>query len=231
MKKGYTGFESSGKSYFLAQDSAEIMYRNERWAKKYKLKTRPIVSCIPYSDSFLAECETRGVPVIHFESLEEIKNMTGCDIFVDEIVKFFDSRFWEKLSLEIRTWVSESAKTGVHWYFGAQNFEQVDVSFRRLVQPGDLVHVTKLFGSARPHPSMPPVKRVWGVIMRRAYSFDEAKKEKSAEGFPQFSLIRKNICSIFDTNKRIEVDNTVILRHIQAKCSQPYCDFHKVMHA
>jgi len=165
MKVVYTGYESSGKSLMLAQMSEFLIDRNSKWAKEHNLKVRPIVSNMPYSEVFEEYAKSRGVPIIYWRSLEEIKHLTECDIICDEIGKFFDARFWDKLSLDIRTWLSEGAKQGIHWYCGAQDFAQVDLSFRRLVQPGDLIHVTKLMGSRRPTPTMPPVSFIWGVLM------------------------------------------------------------------
>lgn len=232
MKKIYTGFESSGKSLMLADESAYLMYRNAAW-KKTGLKVRPLVSNMQYSAKFEAEAKTLGVPIVYWRSLEEIKDMVECDIICDEIGKFFDSRFWEKLSLDIRNWLSEGAKQGIHWYGGAQDFAQVDKSFRRLVQPGDLIQVTKIVGSRRPSATMPPVKHIWGIMILRELDpqgYNEDKKKFESSGFPSVRFIHRETCEIFNTNARIKFESQITLRHMDAFCQKSDCSFHKIIH-
>jgi len=233
MKRVYTGFESAGKSYLLAIDARNLIIRNSEWARVLKLPVRPILSNMSFTPEFEEFAKDMEVPIIYWKSLEEIKNFSECDIICDEIGKFFDSRFWEKLSLEIRTWCSEGAKKGIHWYAGAQDFAQVDKSFRRLVQPGDLVQVTKVMGSRRPSATMPPVKKIWGILFLRNLNpqgYSEDKKEFEGSGFPSIKFIHRRYCEIFDTNRRIDSDNRIVLRHVDAYCSDANCSHHKILH-
>jgi len=233
MKRIFTGYESSGKSLKLADTAADLVVRNGKWIKM-GLPPRPIVSNMSFTPPFEEWAQELGVPLIYWRSLEEIKHRVECDIICDELGKFFDSRFWDKLSLEIRTWLSESAKQGVHWYGGAQDFAQVDKSFRRLVQPGDLIQVTKIMGSRRPTATTPPVKRIWGLLMLQQLNpqgYNEDKKQFDTDSWlPEFMTIRRATCEIFYTNKKIEVESNVVLRHVRALCERKDCDFHKLMH-
>jgi len=77
---------------------------------------------------------------------------------------------------------------------------------------------------------MPPINFIWGIMMKQPYLFDEGKKEKEKVGLPSFNFIRKEICDVFDTNKRIQADNTLNLQHIVAECTSPNCSFHKILH-
>jgi len=232
MKKIFSGFESSGKSLMLAETSRDLVYRNSKWGRALGVY-RPIWSNMPYSEEFESWAKEMGVSIHYWRSLEEIVDKTEIDIICDEVGKFFDSRFWEKLSLKIRTWLSEGAKQGVHWYGGAQDFAQVDKSFRRLVQPGDLIHVTKVIGSARPSKTMPPVKYIWGLLLLQSLNpqgYNEDKKKFEGGGIPTFRFIRREICQIFFTNKKIDVETKISLRHVLAVCENNNCSHQKILH-
>jgi len=232
MKQIFSGYESSGKSYLLAEKSAELVRRNAKWASM-GLPVRTIASNMPYAPEFEAWAKELGVPLFYWKSLDQIIHLTEVDIICDEVGKFFDSRFWDKLSLDVRIWLSESAKQGIHWYGGAQDFAQVDKSFRRLVQPGDLVHVTKLIGSPRPSASMPPVKFIWGVLLLQKLNpqgYDEDKKKFEGSGIPTIKFIHRDICGIFFTNKKIQTENKIVLRHVEAFCANEDCPHHKIIH-
>jgi len=232
MKKIYSGFESSGKSLMLAEESKLLVERNAKLAKT-GLKVRPLLSNMPYTPTFEVYAKALGVPIVYWKSLDQIKDYIEADIICDEVGKFFDSRFWEKLSLDIRTWLSEGAKQGIHWYGGAQDFAQVDKSFRRLVQKGDLIHVTKIIGNRRPSATFPPVKYIWGVMLLQSLDpqgYNEDKKKFEGGGLPKFRFIRREFCEIFYTNKKIQVDTHISLRHVLAKCADPNCTYQKIAH-
>jgi len=233
MKKIFSGYESSGKSLMLADTAKELVYRNSAWAKKTGV-TRPIWSNIAFSPDFFewATKEMR-IPIYYWKDLIQIVGKDECDIICDEVGNYFDARMWADLSLDVRRWLTQGAKTGVHFYGGAQDFAQVDKSFRRLVQPGDLVHVTKLIGSARPSKSMPPVRYIWGVMTLQNLDpsgYNEDKKKFESSGLPRVRFIRRAMCQIFDTNQRLERSALPPLQHQERFCERENCPFHKIQH-
>jgi len=242
MKTIFAGLEDSGKSLQLAMTVTELVERNAKWLA-ITGKPREIVSNLEFKDEFLnwATIE-KGVPVRYWKDLAELPELTECDLIVDEVGTYFDSRSFKDLPLEIRLWLAQASKLGVDIYGSAQDFAQVDISFRRLTN--QLYHITKLAGSHRPSATRPPVKRIWGICTVRELdpvAYDEDSKKFSNKGmFPSFFFIQKKYTDIFDTQKRIAKSAPPPYKHIERKCSDPKCNFelyafrdghkHKVTH-
>lgn len=178
----------------------------------------------------MAFARKHSIPIHYWSSVEELIHLDNCDVVIDEIGNYFDSRLWTDLSLDARQWLSQGAKQGIEIYGAAQDFAQVDKSFRRLVN--ELYEVRKLFGSRRPAATKPPVKKIWGVCVINKLDpdgYNEDKKEFSRNGFPSFFFIRKEDCEIFNTNQKLEVSKTTPLRHTTKVC--PDCGFSKIVHS
>jgi len=232
MKVIYSGLESSGKSYKLAETAAWLLYRNAKW-NAITGKSRPIVSNMKFAQSFTDEAKEKGVELRYWENLDELIDLREADIICDEVGNYFDARMWADLSLDVRRWLTQGAKTGIEFYGGAQDFAQVDKAFRRLVQPGDLCHITKLAGSRRPCSTKPPVKFIWGLCAMRKLDpagYDEDKKEFSGGIIPSFFFLRRSVCEIFDTSQKIARSQPPKLRHIDRYCERDACSFHKIQH-
>jgi len=186
-----------------------------------------------FSDSFQEFANEMGVELKYWRDLEELISYNEADIICDEVGNYFDSRMWADLSLDVRRWLTQGAKTGIEFYGGAQDFAQVDKAFRRLVQPGDLIHITKVIGSPRPAATKPPVKRIWGLCSAQKLDpsgYDEDKKKFSGSGFPSFFFIRKEFCEIFNTSQKIVKSKPPPLKHIERDCADPGCTYHKIQH-
>lgn len=203
MKVVYTGIESSGKSLMLARKAVEIVYRNSKWYKQTGI-VRPIRSNMTFSNSFHNLAESLNVPIYYYRNLDEIIYEQECDVFIDEILKYFDARNWANLTIDAKHWLTQGAKTGVHVYGSAQDFSQVEKSFRILCN--QVYVVTKIIGSRRPMKTSPPVKRVWGVCFIRAVdpkTFKGDSVNMETIGLPSLFLIRKSDTEIFDTNAKV----------------------------
>lgn len=204
MKKVYTGIESSGKSLLLAREAKRLVKRNSKWYKTTKVK-RPILSNMKFSQNFVAYAESMNVPIEYWHNLEEIIYRTECDVFIDELIKYFDSRLWQNLTLDAKHWLSQGAKTGIHVYATSQDFSQVEKQFRILCN--EVYLVNKLFGSRRPMKTAPPVRHVWGLCMTRpvdprSFKGDNATMEMISI-IPSFFFISKEDTIIFDTNAKV----------------------------
>jgi len=232
MKVIFSGLESSGKSLKLAETAVFLVRRNSRWQKQTKIE-RPILSNMFFSPSFEQWAQELGVRIMYWKDLEELIAYTEADIICDEVGNYFDSRMWADLSLDVRRWLTQGAKQGIEFYGGAQDFAQVDKSFRRLVQPGDLRHITKIIGSPRPSKTKPPVKRIWGICTMQKLNpdgYNEDKKKFEGSGFPTFFFIRREICEIFNTGQKIVRSKPPPLKHIERFCEDQNCSFHKTQH-
>jgi len=227
----YAGLESSGKSLKLAMVAVQLVYRNSKWFKESGTK-RPIISNLKFSPEFSQFATELHVDLIYWQNLDDLVKYDNCDVIIDEVGNYFDSRMWQDLSLDVRRWLTQGAKSGVEIYGSAQDFAQVDKSFRRLTN--SLYEITKIVGSPRPSPTKPPVRRIWGVCLvreldPRAYNEDK-KKFASAIVIPTFFLIHRRFCEIFDTTQKIERGRFPLLRHEERFCEDPNCTFHKISH-
>jgi len=227
MKTIYAGLEDSGKSLQLAMTVTELVEQNAKWLTITGIP-RPIVSNLEFKDEFLnwATIE-KQVPIRYWKDLEELPHLTECDLIIDEVGTYFDSRSFKDLPLEIRLWLAQASKLGVDIYGSAQDFAQVDISFRRLTN--QLYHITKIVGSRRPAATRPPVKRIWGVCTVRALdpiAYDEDSKKFAKAGmFPSLFFIQKKYTDIFDTSKRIAKSAPPPFKHIERRCADPDCAF------
>lgn len=232
MKVIYSGLESSGKSLRLAKVAVDLVYRNSKWYEKTNVE-RPIVSNMIFSEEFKSWAEVEmNVPIRYWKNLDELIQYDNVDIIIDEVGTYFDARLWSDLSLDVRRWLTQGAKSGIEIYGGAQDFAQVDLAFRRLVN--HLYHITKLAGSRRPAPTKPPVRFIWGVCSMRELNPREYKEDKKAFDktslFPSFFLIERKYTEIFDTTQKIERSSAPPLKHIDRYCENANCGYHKVSH-
>lgn len=232
MKIIYSGLESSGKSYRLALVAAELVNRNSKWGAMTG-KARPIVSNMRFMPHFEKwAMEEKGVPIRYWSNLDELIELDNADVIIDEVGTYFDSRLWSDLSLDVRRWLTQGAKSGIEIYGGAQDFAQVDLAFRRLVN--HLYHITKLIGSRRPSATTPPVKHIWGVCSMRELNPREYKEDKKSfdrtQVFPQFFLIERKYCEVFDTTQKLLRSTPPPLKHIDRFCENENCGYHKTIH-
>lgn len=229
MKVVYTGLESSGKSLALAMKVEDILNRNSKWLKKSGI-ARSIVSNIAFSEIFMRKAEIAGIPVKLWENLDDLITHKNCDVFIDELGTYFDSRSWASLSLDTRRWIAQGAKSGIEIYAAAQDFSQIDIAFRRLTN--EVFHIIKLLGSPRPSATRPPVRFIWGLCVKweldpRSFKNDQAEM-KLAWIFPSIFFIRKYFCDLFDTTQFLKRSKPEHFKHSVRVC--PDCGFEKVIH-
>jgi len=211
------------------------------WAK-ITGRPRPIFSNMAFSPDFVSYATEMGIKLKNWKDLDELVKLDEADIICDEVGNYFDSRGWENLSLDVRRWLTQGAKTGIEFYGGAQDFAQVDVAFRRLVQDGDLKSIRKIMGSRRPAKTKPPVKRIWGVCIMwdmDAQGYDEKNKTFHSGWIPSgIFCIRKKYCNIFDTNQKLLLSEPPLMKHTARYCEKHEekggdgsCRFCKVIHS
>lgn len=231
MKIIYSGLESSGKSLRLAKVVSDLVYRNAQWLKKSGV-SRPIVSNLQFKEDFVEWATSLGIEIKYWSNLDELIKYDNADIIIDEVGTYFDSRLWADLSLDVRRWLTQGAKSGIEIYGSAQDFAQVDLAFRRLVN--HLFHITKLLGSGRPSATRPPVKRIWGICAMRELNPREYKEDKKSFDktniFPSFFLIERRYCEIFDTTQKILRSAPPRMRHVQQLCELDNCGVIRLKH-
>lgn len=233
-KKIFVGLESSGKSLLMAREAVWNVRRNARWNKITGL-SRPIVGNLAWSDEFLEYAASYGVEVKSWQHIADLPDMQECDLYIDELGTYFDSRLYQDIPLRVRLWVAQAEKMGVQIVGGAQDFGQVDKAFRRLCK--EVYEVKKIVGSRRPMKTAPPVKWVWGFGLRWQLdprSFDGEQIEMKTLGiFPIPFLIRKQDVKMFSTSQRVLMSEPAPLEHIARFCKIPDCSLHhkpKIVH-
>jgi len=220
MKYVISGLEDSGKSLRLAQIVRRLVNQSSKWYDITKVH-RPIYSNMHFNPRFVEKAQKANVPIYYWHNLDEIVGKTDCDVIIDEIGTYFDSRLWTELSLDVRRWLAQASKLGTDIYGTAQDFAQVDKSFRRLVN--QLEHVVKFAGSARPTPSRPPVKFVWGLCLLfelnpTAYAEDN-KEVVGFMGFPRPFFIKREDTDIYDTRELMKKSTPPPLAHTARECA------------
>jgi len=229
MKKVFIGLEGAGKDLHFARLIQSCVNRNIRWRKKYGF-TRGIATSMPLSEEFKGWLAKRQIPLYLVTKQSDISKLNGCDLFISELAVFFDARGWENMPHSLRLWLSQQSKRGVHLYGACQNWEQIDVSFRRLVPEGNIFEIQKMLGSARPGKNLPPVKSIWGIYWVFNISINEEKKEKKRSFLfppPIPYFIEKEFTGAFDTNATIQAEKDD-LEHFVRKCN--VCGYTKVIH-
>jgi len=211
MKMGWTGKESVGKSQLMAVEAEKVYARNKRWMRRRERMGLPFVprtmaTDSPFSPEFVKRITDAGMKYIHFRDLTEVIHIPQCDIFINEINKFFPQRGTEPLNRELAEFLSQAAKRGVDIYFCSQDFSQAHKQFRFLVN--ELYHVIKMFGSPRPIESAPPVKFIWGIVFYWAINPDSFKGDnfsmKSKYIIPGIYWINKRDTQLYDTLYQVQ---------------------------
>lgn len=203
MKVVYTGIESSGKSLQLSVRAYDVLKRNIAWLSITGLP-RTMAFASPMSPEFISSIETAGIKYLKFSNLNDILHLNECDIFIDELIKFFPASGSNSLSNEQLDFITQGAKSGVNMYCASQDFSQVHKQFRLLVN--EVYVVTKFIGSRRPMNTAPPVRRIWGLCVLRPVapsSFKGDSATMESLGWPSFYFINKEDCMRFDTSYKV----------------------------
>jgi len=178
MNLGWIGDKGQGKSYMLAKHLVKTLRRNWRWHEKLGLPIRrvAIMETLGLAEGFKTAWSEY---LFFFNEIDELKTMRDCDVFADDISMRLDNRSWEMLSQGTREWLYGSERLGCDFFFTAQKFSRVEITFRLLTDK--ILLCTKGFGSKRPTATKPAVKKIWGFI----HTLKIPKAEFQADGFNQ----------------------------------------------
>jgi len=239
MKIIYTGLEGEGKSLQLARKVRELIKRNSKWGKEIG-RPRPICTNEEFSPELIAEAKEKGVPIHTWTQLTELIKYKECDVIIDEVGNYFDARNWSHLNLDARRWLSQGSKSGIELYGTAQDFAQIDVAFRRLVNA--VIEIRKIVGSRRPAATKPPINRIWGLcvgysINPSGYRAMEAGTDRGWWPTMWFTIRRKD-CLAYNTTQYIARSEFPALKHEEHFCEKHRhmggdgsCVFCRIVHA
>jgi len=210
MITGFVGQQSAGKSQLIATRFRDDLITSNKALEERRRQGLPDVfrtfaTDSPLSDSFIQEIESYGHSYLFFKDLSEILHLTSIVCGINEITKFFPANGSKPLTPEQVEFLSQAAKDGISIYFCCQDFSQVHKHFRFLVN--ELYLVTKLIGSDRPCKSMPPISRIWGLVLYwpldpRSFKADNTETERLTY-WPRFYLINREDTELYDTSYKV----------------------------
>jgi len=227
----YTGKPGQGKSLKVADTVLGLLARNERWRKKTG-QVRRVMANLDFApwlhDAYPGLIGT-------WSRIEELTELRGADIVIDEVANILDARNWANLPASVPIFLRQHEKRGCDIYATTQNFPNVEVSFRRLVT--ELYECTKVFGSDRPGPCKPDPRRIWGMVWLTHYdaeTYDSPKPRRSGWAGLTFPLwISRTLVSCYDTLQEIKQGEYPPLQHVERRCLVPGCTLHttpKIIH-
>jgi len=225
----FRGHPGNGKTYFMALQILALIDRNLRWERKgYTEGLRPICANMAISDWV-----KKIYPNIQrWDDLDQLVKLRGCDIVWDDMSNYVDSQSWANIPRQVKEWLRFHEHYGIEIYGNAQDFMTIDPSVRRLTT--ELFNVKKIMGSSRPGLNRPPVKYIWGILRKDRLDITGLKMTTSIDeevipsiGFPRFTLIKKEICDVFDTTEDFSgMIKYPSLRHQERFCDDENCEYH-----
>jgi hypothetical protein len=221
----YEGKPGQGKSLRLAWQARFLLARNKVWNKQTG-RIRTVATNLKFSPSVIKAYPGQ---VVEWADPLELVRLKDCDILWDEIATHLDNTQWANLPLEVKRFLQQHRKRGINIYGTTQNFKQIDTSMRRIVDK--VYRCRKLWGSANPSPTRPPIKRIWGFILLR--SIDPDTFEKDTQEFTGWDLmwIGRKLVAIYDTTQEIQMGEYPPLKHIVRTCANDSCNFRRISHS
>jgi len=223
IAQGNTG---QGKTFWMAGVARKLFKRNLSWYKQTGKKRLVATNLI-----FGKDVEKKyGEFIRYWKEPKELIPLEGCDVIWDEVSTHLDSNSWKNTGIDFKAWLRHHDKRGVDIYATAQNFKDIDIAIKRIT---DKVYIlNKIFGSRRPHPTKPPVRFVWGLIMRWGVMPNEFREEKEDIKRSIFDVdfiwISKRLSRMYNTLQEIPVLPYVEMKHLNLRCERwPIC---KVQH-
>jgi len=225
MNIGWGGPQESGKSYMMARELDLVLRRNVAVYEKYKLPIRKCAVMWGIRPEYL---EQWGDFITQFHDIEEVTKFTETDVFVDDITTQFDQQNWRTTSMGLKSWLRADSRRGCNFYFNAQNFAEVDISFRRQTHAFYLCE--KIYGPGRPTQTLPRAAdwKYWFTFIR-VYNVPEIEFRKDgwhqiAEGRGKTRRVKKRYYDIYDHTVVLPTSELAPLRHRRQYCEDDNCD-------
>lgn len=216
------GRPGEGKSLDTAKTSLELLEEYKKIEKKYpKLPKRKLWTNMRLSKEL--EKEYLNKKLFYWENPKQLYNVKDVDIIWDEIARHLPSDKWGDTPDELRTLFAQHRKRGIRIFANTQDFKAVDINFRRMI--GKAYKLKKIIGSRDISATLPPVKYIWGIILKRQFEPEELEekeleKAKTIYALPEIIFIRKKYIKAYDTTQEIPRYQTDELDHIEKKCKK-----------
>lgn len=178
-----------------------------------------------------------------------IHDLHDCDLFCGEGATLFPATMKnasDDMPLWMKTLIAQHRHRSIRVVLLTQDFMGINIAARRCTW--EAWAMEKKFGSRDPSPSLPPIRFIWGIYIKRKIDPDLVRKEaadvrllikteagkKSDEknekmklvGRPQLHWISRFKCSLFDTLAKIEELKIIReVEHIEVACHHPRCGY------
>jgi hypothetical protein len=219
----FYGKKGSGKSLFQARLAFNLINEYYKIEKKYpSLPHRKFYSNQKFSSSF--EKKELAKHIIYWTNPKELYDIRNADISWDEIGKDLPAGSWADTPKDLKQVFSHLRKRGNRLFANTQVFEDIDISFRRQIDKA--YQLNKVFGSRDISATLPPVKHVYGLIIKREfdpqhleYERDETKREEINPGFfGSFMFIKRKWVDLYDTQSELPAYHADSLWGYEMKC-------------
>lgn len=240
------GRPGEGKSLDQARTAHRLFREYRKTERKYPdLPRRQLWSNQKFSEAIEAvelwdEVKNPDGHLHYWSNPRQLKDLRDVDILWDEIGAHLPADSFKDTPQWMRAMFAQHRKRGNRIWANTQDYKAVDINFRRMV--GRAFKLRKIIGSRDISVSLPPVKHVWGIVMKR--EFDPAaievernidKLEVEGSGWPQIFWIGKKLTSSYDTGQDIppympDKMEEIVLECIEGdNCKDPK-HRHKVIH-
>lgn len=216
-----------GKSLDLARTALWLLDRSEYVEKKLGLRREV------WGNFHLSAAVQERYPgrYHYYDDLFQLTKLKDVDVMVDEVAVYLPADKWKDTHFEVRRMLAQHRKRGLEIYANTQDYRMVDINFRRMVKV--VRSVKKMMGNPDPSPTLPPIRRIWGVILVREldkHSIEDSGEQHPIHWLPRPFLIRRKLVEAYDTREDIRPSPPPRFHHIERVCEREDCDFHKVEH-
>lgn len=220
----FYGKKGSGKSIFQSSLAYKLVNEYYSVEKKYpSLPHRTFWS----NQKFCGEFEKKELANKHLKywsNPKQLYSIKNSDISWDEIGKDLPAGSWGDTPKELKQVFSHLRKRGNRLFANTQVYEDIDISFRRQIDRA--YQLNKMFGSRDISATLPPVKFVYGLIIKREFNpmqlefqrDDEKREEINPRFFGSFLFIRKKWIDLYDTQAEIPAYHPDSLMGYEMRC-------------
>jgi len=222
------GLPGSGKNLWLIKTCLDFLLPRNQKIRDKTGAIRKVICNFPFGKHIR---EAYPDLIGYWKDAEELVRLRNCDIIIDEIANYFDSRDWQNLSLEVKMFMRQHRKRGINIYAATQDFATIDLNIRRITTR--CFRLYKIFGSRDISATRPIVRHPWGQIVGFDYDPGSFRKEQMEfiSNIPsEYFWITKRLCMGYDTQFEIEPGSYPPLKHIERSCANQNCEFHKISH-
>jgi len=160
----------------------------------------------------------------YWSNLKQLKDLRNVDIAIDEVGNYFPADGWLNLPRWLRALFAQHRKRGIRIFANTQDYKAVDINFRRMV--GVAYRMRKLFSSRDISATLPPVKTVYGLIMRQQFDPSQIEQEgvnsprlRDITAIPTFFWLSNKLISVYDTTQDIPAYMPNELEHQEKFCT------------